>query len=211
MSYLKRKKFPKLWYVKLILTIFVCNTIRLSSICTAVQVVLRKDLARFYRVARIDLKRNPELSLKAFVSDADVQWHPRRNGDLKPEEVPYNYGGEVWWKCPKGEDHVWKTICRARVDTANKRLERNILHVFLSILACPFCSNNRLSKTNSLSTRYPELSIEFDSLSNGGLLASQIIHTSKKRYFWRCKQNHLYQMSIPQRLQFQSSESFLEE
>ena len=169
------------------MTIFVCNTIRLTSICTTIQVVLRKDLARFYRVARIDLKRNPELSLKAFVSDADVQWHPRRNGDLKPEDVPYNYGGEVWWKCPKGEDHVWKTICRARVDTANKRLERNILHVFLSILACPFCSNNRLSKTNSLSTRYPELSIEFDSLSNGGLLASQIIHTSKKRYFWRCK------------------------
>lgn len=67
--------------------------------------------------------------------DKDVQWHPQRNGDLKPEDVPYNYGGEVWWKCPKGEDHVWKTIGRVRVDTANKTLTRRIFYYFYDLIS----------------------------------------------------------------------------
>ena len=107
------------------------STIRYYLVRGAFSAIIRNDLVRFYRVAHIDVTRNPELSLKSFIRGADVQWDPRRNGDLKPEDIPYNYGGEVWWKCPNGEDHVWKTICRSRVDTANRRLERT-LHLLLS-------------------------------------------------------------------------------
>ena len=40
-------------------------------------------------------------------------------------------------------------------------------------LDCPFCSNKRISRTNSLLTKYPPLASEFDTLSNNGLKTSK--------------------------------------
>jgi hypothetical protein len=37
------------------------------------------------------------------------QWHPTRNGALTPEDVTPGTDKEVWWKCPKGADHEWRT------------------------------------------------------------------------------------------------------
>jgi hypothetical protein len=36
-----------------------------------------------------------------------AQWHPEKNGDLKPEDVTPNSNKGVWWMCDKG--HEWKT------------------------------------------------------------------------------------------------------
>ena len=36
-----------------------------------------------------------------------AQWHPEKNGDLKPEDVTLNSNKGVWWICSKG--HEWKT------------------------------------------------------------------------------------------------------
>ena len=36
------------------------------------------------------------------------EWHPTKNGELIPEDVTPGSGKKVWWKCPRGEDHVWK-------------------------------------------------------------------------------------------------------
>lgn len=41
---------------------------------------------------------NPELA---------KQWHPTKNRKLTPKDVrPYS-NKRIWWKCPKGDDHVW--------------------------------------------------------------------------------------------------------
>src|SRR6266851_5304847 len=29
-----------------------------------------------------------------------AEWHPTRNGDLRPENVTASSGRKVWWKCP---------------------------------------------------------------------------------------------------------------
>lgn len=43
------------------------------------------------------------------------QLHPTKNGDLDPNKYrPYS-NKTVWWKCPNGEDHVWKTSFNMRV------------------------------------------------------------------------------------------------
>lgn len=42
------------------------------------------------------------------------------------------------------------------------------------LLECPFCSNRRISITNSLLTHYPELASEFDMFANNGLKASDV-------------------------------------
>ena len=63
---------------------------------------------------------NPELA---------SQWHPTKNGDLKPTDVTQHSGKTAWWKCPKG--HSWES-------TINNRSKGS---------GCPICSKtNRKHK-----------------------------------------------------------------
>ena len=80
---------------------------------------------RFYNTTRIDVTKHPEYSLAAFIPESIKQWDNHLNGDLKPSQIPYNYDGTVWWHCPHGDDHIWKSVCKARVDQENKRLLGN--------------------------------------------------------------------------------------
>ena len=34
--------------------------------------------------------------------DLVADWHPTKNGELKPSDVTAKSGKSVWWKCPKG-------------------------------------------------------------------------------------------------------------
>lgn len=33
------------------------------------------------------------------------EWHPTKNGDLKPTDIVAGSGKAIWWKCPKGHDY----------------------------------------------------------------------------------------------------------
>ena len=41
-----------------------------------------------------------------------LEWHPTKNGDLKPNHLLPNSNREVWWQCAKG--HEWLTAPNAR-------------------------------------------------------------------------------------------------
>lgn len=36
------------------------------------------------------------------------EWHPTRNGDLTPKQVPYGARRNVWWRCASG--HEWRAM-----------------------------------------------------------------------------------------------------
>lgn len=55
-----------------------------------------------------------ENSLGAINPSLAKQWHPTKNGKLTPFEVAPSAIKKVWWKCPKGDDHVWKTSINHR-------------------------------------------------------------------------------------------------
>jgi len=100
------------------------------------------------------------------------RWHPNRNGDAFPFEVARCSRKRIWWKCPKGADHEWRSPA---VDEVRRRR------------GCPFCSNHRLSATNNLEALYPELSRQWHPTKNGPLRPSQVIAgVSMKRFWWKC-------------------------
>ena len=70
------------------------------------------------------------------------QWHPTRNGDLRPKDVVVGSHKRVWWKCPKGPDHAWQTTVDAR--TTGGR-------------GCPFCSGYRASQARNFAVVSPHL------------------------------------------------------
>ena len=72
----------------------------------------RKVLSGFNDLATI----NPRLA---------SEWHPTKNGNLKPVDVTIGSGKKVWWKCSKC-GHEWQAIIESRV---------------LYHRGCPACSN----------------------------------------------------------------------
>ena len=47
-------------------------------------------------------------SIASLFPEIANEWHPTKNGNLKPADVVAASNKKVWWKCPKGEDHEWE-------------------------------------------------------------------------------------------------------
>ena len=98
------------------------------------------------------------------------QWHPTKNGDLKPEDFSYGSTKKVWWKCDKGVDHEWDSVISSRSRGTG----------------CPICSNNMVVRSNCMATTHPELAKEWHPTKNGDITPFDITAGSNKRFWWKC-------------------------
>jgi len=117
-------------------------------------------------------------SLAALDPQLAAQWHPSRNGDLTPSDVPLRSSRKVWWRCPEGPDHEWE----ANLPNRAKRGD-----------GCPFCRGIRASVTNSLVTRYPELAAQWHPSKNGDVTPDHVPAGSGSRYWWKCREGRDHQ------------------
>jgi hypothetical protein len=100
-----------------------------------------------------------------------AEWHPTRNGDLRPEEVSYGSAARIWWKCDKGPDHEWSATPNGRTSLGN---------------GCPFCAGRRASVTNALAACFPEIAGEWHPTRNGSLSPAKVVAGSTKAAWWQC-------------------------
>lgn len=103
--------------------------------------------------------------------DLVKQWHPTKNGKLKPDNMSIGSHKKIWWICDKGPDHIWETTIVKR--TTNKT-------------SCPYCANQKLSLTNSLATVFPEIAEDWHPTKNGLITPKMVIARTNKRYWWKC-------------------------
>ena len=104
---------------------------------------------------------NPELA---------KEWHPTKNGDLKPDSITSGNGRiQIWWKCTKDDSHEWQTPIFER----RKR-------------GCPFCDKKRASKTYNLLVKYPQLCEEWDYDKNESTPDKYTPYAYTK-VWWKCK------------------------
>ena len=78
------------------------------------------------------------------------QWH-NRNLPKTPEDVFASSNKIYWWQCEKHQDHDWRA-------SPNDRMQGR---------GCPFCSGQRVHKTNSLATLEPRIAAEWHPTRNG--------------------------------------------
>jgi hypothetical protein len=71
-----------------------------------------------------NLKTSSTNNLKFNFPEIAKEWHPTKNGDLKPEDVVKHTGRKVWWLCKKG--HEWKASIHSRSSAGS---------------GCPKCTN----------------------------------------------------------------------
>lgn len=106
------------------------------------------------------------------------EWHPTKNGNLKPDEVTAQSHKKVWWRCEKG--HEWNAIIYSRI----KR-------------GCPYCSGQREIKgLTDLSTVNPILAKEWHPTKNGELKPKEVTSQSHKKVWWRCVMGHEWERSV---------------
>lgn len=117
-------------------------------------------------------KVNHTNSLCALRPDIANHWHPTKNGNLTPHDVTLNSNKKVWW---------WCGVCKSNYDMMiNNKTRKNY--------GCPYCSNQRVNHTNSLSSLNPKLASEWHPTKNGDLTPSDVTYGSGKKVWWMNKE-----------------------
>jgi hypothetical protein len=106
------------------------------------------------------------------------QWHPTKNGDLKPNKVVVGKRDKVWWVCEKG--HEWDTTIQSRVNGVE----------------CYYCCNRKVGYGNDLETQYPKIVKQWHPTKNGDLKPNQFLPNSTKKVWWICKNGHEHDKPI---------------
>lgn len=114
--------------------------------------------------------------------DLAEQWHPTKNGELKPTDVTIGTDRKIWWICDKG--HEWE----AKV--ANRK----------NGCGCPICSGKKvLVGYNDLETVSPEIAAEWHPTKNGDVTPKNVVTNSNKKFWWQCAKGHEWQTSVAHR------------
>ena len=110
-----------------------------------------------------------ENSLLQLHPDLSQQWDPEKNGTLTPADILCGSNKKVWWRCSKG--HEWQAVVVNRVKGSG----------------CPYCAGQRaISGQNDLATLNPKLAKEWHPIKNDGVLPSEVMPKSNKKYWWLC-------------------------
>lgn len=117
--------------------------------------------------------------LAAAAPELAAQWHPEKNGSLKPDQVLFGSTRTVWWRCERG--HEWQAEIQSR----------------FSGKGCPVCAGRViLPGENDLETEAPQIAAQWDAEKNGALKPSQIAAYSNKSVWWRCRKEHSWKATV---------------
>lgn len=119
-------------------------------------------------------------SLKFQNEKLAQEWHPSKNGNIKPENVKPHSHKKVWWLGVCG--HEWQAPIYSR---NTKKIN------------CPICSGKRILKGyNDLTTTNPKLAKEWNYNKNGNLTPDKVNSGSHKKVWWRGVCGHEWQAPI---------------
>ena len=131
-------------------------------------------------------------SLSNLYPDIFAELHPLRNKNRNLENITVGSSDRVWWKCDKCHNE-WKSPIRARAMDND---------------GCGYCNAGRLhsDKRNSLLSKRPDLSEEFDLKLNYPLTPDDITYASSTYVHWRCNTcSHNWKQSPKTRVRMQTN------
>lgn len=120
------------------------------------------------------------------------EWHPTKNGDLKPTDVTCGTQKKTWWYLPHDDprtglrfDFEWKERIDDRVDGCG----------------CPYLWGQAVwPGYNDLASNYPEVSLQWHPTKNRKNTPDKVYKHDKSKYWWLCKQcGHSWRTSVYER------------
>lgn len=120
--------------------------------------------------------------LAALHPELAAQWHPSKNGALRPGDLLPGTRRKVWWQCEKG--HEWQAAIAARAAGSG----------------CPVCANKAvLPGVNDLASRYPAIAARWHETKNAPLTPRNVTPFSNRSVWWRCPLGHEYKAPVSHR------------
>jgi hypothetical protein len=117
-------------------------------------------------------------NLKVLHPEVVEEWHPTKNGELKPEQLLPGSGKKVWWLCKLG--HEWCTDVYRRSYGGQ----------------CPYCRGMHASKDYNLARVKPQLAAQWHPNKNGHLTPSQVTPGSDRKVWWKCEKGHEWETAV---------------
>ena len=156
------------------------------GICNTEINVRRDDVTIMEQYKLLELQN----SLATKFPEIAKEWHPTKNGNLKPENFTCASGTKIWWMCEYG--HEWQAKICARTN-GNK---------------CPYCTNRKVLKglndfkTWCYNNNSLDLLSEWDYERNdkNGIFIDKITFGFGKKVFWKCKHGHSFNSVILNRI-----------
>ena len=129
------------------------------------------------------LTRNNSLEFSNI--ELSKEWHPTLNKGITPSDFIAGSNKKVWWQCPEGSDHVWKSEIKSRNEGAG----------------CPICSGKKTVDSNCLATLNPQLSKQWHQTLNGKLTPKDITPFSNRSVWWQCdkREDHVWKTNVASR------------
>jgi hypothetical protein len=125
--------------------------------------------------------------LKTTEPEIAKEWHPIRNGDLKPTEVTRSSNIKVWWQCNKYPDHEWDAPINNRT----------------SGRGCPICGGKQVRVGfNDIQFTHSKITKEWHPTKNGIKKPIHFTKGSNERVWWQCSKypDHDWQTSVAGRI-----------
>ncbi len=110
------------------------------------------------------------------------QWHPTKNGKLKPAQVFFRAPLKVWWRCEEG--HEWQTSVLTRSKLGS---------------GCPYCNKRAASSDYNLQIVKPGLAAQWHPTKNKGLLPTEVTPVNIRPVWWKCEKGHEWRARISNR------------
>ena len=133
-----------------------------------------------YCSGRLSIVGSTDLATKN--PDLASQWHPTKNGNLRPKDVTPGSEKKAWWICAL--NHVWRA-------TITSRTRGN---------GCPYCSGLLpLVGSTDLATKNPDLASQWHPTKNGNLTPQNVTPGSEKKVWWICAFEHEWEALISNR------------
>lgn len=115
------------------------------------------------------------------------EWHPTKNGDLKPDRINKTDQRKVWWLNPAC-GHEWQTTAHSRSKGSG----------------CPACNRSKRTAlrvgTNDLASQKPELASEWHPTRNTALSPEQVSVGSGKTAWWLGPCGHEWSATVNRRV-----------
>ena len=115
-------------------------------------------------------------TVQEMFPEVAAEWHPTKNGDLRPDMFTPGTATKVWWLCPE---------CGNEYETRiSHRCEGH---------GCRRCASRRTAAKRatpkageSLLEKYPEIAAEWHPVKNGDLTPSDVRAGSHRSVWWKC-------------------------
>ena len=117
------------------------------------------------------------------------EWHPTKNGDLKPTDVTVGTQRKVWWYLPYDDKATGKHFDFEWLDSIAERVNGS---------KCPYLTGEKVYQGfNDLVTVYPDLiNYEWDYEKNAPLLPTEVTREFTTSVWWKCSLGHSYRAKI---------------